>query len=173
SGTFNSRPEANDGTDQVLVKVYHLVRSSDSMSARYSRACVDICFPFTPGQSGTNIPSYGVNDNGANHLVALSYTRVISPRTLNEARFGFTRSNVLLVTQPGPKAADFGFNTGWAPNAPLSLGNIPQLAFAGGFVSGSSAITNLGGAIDQPNRTATNTFQWIDNLSHTTARHAF
>jgi len=173
SGNFISSPEQGDGTDQFLVKVDHRLRSSDSLSARYSRARVDIFFPFTPGQSGTNIPGYGVNDNGANHLVALSYTRVISPRTLNEARFGFTRSNISLVTQPGPKAADFGFNTGWTPNAPLSLGNIPQLAFAGGFVSGSSAVSNLGGAIDQPNRTAGNTFQWIDNLSHTTARHAF
>ena len=34
-------------------------------------------------------------------------------------------------------------------------------------------MTNLGGGIDQPNRTATNTFQWIDNISHTTARHSF
>src|SRR4029077_5503888 len=107
------------------------------------------------------------------HLIALSYTRVVSPRTLNEARFGFTRSNILLATEPGPKAADFGFNTGWAANSPLSLGNIPQLAFAGGFVGGSSSITNLGGGIDQPNRTATNTLQWIGNLSHTTARHSF
>jgi hypothetical protein len=31
----------------------------------------------------------------------------------------------------------------------------------------------LGGAIDPPNRTAINTFQWVDNLSHTTARHSF
>jgi len=173
SGNFISSPEQNDATDQFLVKIDHRLRSSDNLSARYSRTRVDKFFPFTPGQSGTNVPGYGLNDTEANNLVALSYTRVISPTTLNEARFGFTRSNVLLVTQPGPKAADFGFNTGWAPNAPLSLGNIPQLAFAGGFVSGSSAITNLGGAIDQPNRTATNTFQWIDNLSHTTARHAF
>jgi hypothetical protein len=173
SGNFVSSPEQDDATDQFLVKIDHRLRSSDNLSARYSRTRVDKFFPFTPGQSGTNVPGYGLNDTEANNLVALSYTRVISTRTLNEARFGFTRSNVLLVTQPGPKAADFGFNTGWAPNAPLSLGNIPQLAFAGGFVSGSSAITNLGGAIDQPNRTATNTFQWIDNLSHTTARHAF
>jgi len=173
SGNFISSPEQNDATDQFLVKIDHRLRSSDNLSARYSRTRVDKFFPFTPGQSGTNVPGYGLNDTEANNLVALSYTRVISPRTLYEARFGFTRSNVLLVTQPGPKAADFGFNTGWAPNSPLSLGNIPQLAFAGGFVSGSSAISNLGGAIDQPNRTATNTFQWIDNLSHTTARHAF
>ena len=173
SGNYISSPVQRDATDQFLVKVDHHLRGSDTLSARYSRTRVDTFFPFTPGQSGTNIPGYGVNDDGANHLIALSYTRVVSPRTLNEARFGFTRSNISLATEPGPKAADFGFNTGWAANSLLSLGNIPQLAFAGGFVGGSSSITNLGGGIDQPNRTATNTFQWIDHLSHTTARHSF
>src|SRR5713101_2067885 len=173
SGNFISSPEQSDGTDQFLVKVNHHLRGSDTLSARYSRTRADIFFPFTPGQSGTNIPGYGVNDNGSSHLVAVSYTRVLGPRTLNEARFGFTRSNISLVTEPGPRAEDFGFNTGWAANSPLNLGNIPQLAFAGGFVSGSSSITNLGGAIDQPNRTDANTFQWIENFSHTTARHSF
>ena len=67
----------------------------------------------------------------------------------------------------------FGFNTGWPAGSPLGLGNIPQLSFSGGFVSGSAAVTNLGGAIDQPNRTAINTYQWVDNVSHTTARHVF
>jgi len=113
SGNFISSPEQSDATDQFLVKVDHRLRSSDSLSARYSRTRSDIFFPFTPGQSGTNVPGYGVNDNGANHLVAISYTRVISPRTLNEARLGFTRTNVQLATQTGPQAADFGINTGW------------------------------------------------------------
>ncbi len=172
-GNFIASPEQRDGTDQFLVKVDQRLRSSDNLSARYSRTRADIFFPFTPGQSGTNIPGYGLNDNGANHLVALSYTRVLTPRTLNEARFGFTRSNIQLATETGPQAATFGFNTGWPAGSPLGLGNIPQLAFSGGFVSGSAAVTNLGGGIDQPNRTAISTFQWLDNLSHTTARHAF
>ena len=66
-GNFISSPQQSDATDQFLVKVDHRLRSSDSLSARYSRTRSDIFFPFTPGQSGTNIPGYGVNDNGANH----------------------------------------------------------------------------------------------------------
>jgi len=153
--------------------VDHHLNAADSLSARFSRTGIDTFFPFTPGQSGTNIPGYGVNQNGSNDLVAISYTHVINPRTLNDARFGFTRSNIQLVTEAGPQAATFGFNTGFGPGAPLNLGNIPMLSFSAGFVSGSAAVTNLGGAIDQPNRTATNTFQFIDNLSRTTARHTF
>src|SRR5205814_970884 len=81
SGNFISSPEQTDGTDQFLVKVDHRLRESDNLSARYSRTRIDTFFPFTPGQSGTNVPGYGVNDNGANHLVAINYTRVLSPRT--------------------------------------------------------------------------------------------
>jgi hypothetical protein len=173
SGNFISSPLQTDSTNQFLVKVDHHLNAADSLSARFSRTGIDTFFPFTPGQSGTNIPRYGLNQTGDNDLVAISYTHVINPRTLNEARFGFTRSNILLVTEAGPKAATFGFNTGFAPGASLNLGNIPMLSFSAGFVSGSAAVTNLGGGIDQPNRTATNTFQWIDNLSRTTARHTF
>ncbi|HKS73973.1 MAG TPA: TonB-dependent receptor, partial [Terriglobales bacterium] len=173
SGNFISSPEQRDMTDQFLVKIDQHLGASDTLSGRYSYTRVDTFFPFTPGQSGTNIPGWGVDLTGPNQLIALNYTKVINPRTLNEARFGFTRSNISLTTQPGPQAATYGFNTGYGPNAPLSLGNIPMLAFAGGFVSGSSSVSNLGGGIDQPNRTATNVFQWVDNVSHTTARHSF
>lgn len=173
AGNFISSPEQTDNTDQFLVKVDHRLRASDSLSARYSHTGIDTFFPFTPGQSGTNVPGYGLNNEGGNHLVAISYTRVISPRTLNEARFGFTRSLSTLVTQSGPKAEDFGFNTGHAADAPLNLGNIPQIAFSGGFVTGSSAVSNLGGAIDNPSKTAVNTYTVVENISHTTARHSF
>jgi len=173
SGNFISSPLQTDSTNQFLIKVDHHLNAADSLSVRFSRTGIDTLFPFTPGQSGTNVPGYGLNQTGDNDLVAISYTHVINPRTLNEARFGFTRSNISLITQAGPQAATFGFNTGFAPGAPLNLGNIPMLSFSAGFVSGSAAVTNLGGGIDQPNRTATNTFQWLDNLSRTTARHTF
>jgi hypothetical protein len=173
SGNFISSPLQTDSSNQFLIKVDHHLNAADSLSARFSRTGIDTLFPFTPGQSGTNVPGYGLNQTGDNDLVAISYTHVINPRTLNEARFGFTRSNISLITQAGPQAATFGFNTGFAPGAPLNLGNIPMLSFSAGFVSGSAAVTNLGGGIDQPNRTATNTFQWVDNLSRTTARHTF
>jgi len=55
----------------------------------------------------------------------------------------------------------------FAPGA----GKYSSTFISGGFVSGSGSVTNLGGAIDQPGRTAINTFQWVDNISHTTARH--
>jgi hypothetical protein len=173
SGNFISAPLQTDSTDQFLIKVDQHLGASDTLSARFSRTGIDTFFPFTPGQSGTNIAGYGLNETGDNELVAISYTRVINPRTLNEARFGFNRSNISLITQQGPQAATYGFNTSYAAGSPMSLGNIPMLSFSSGFVSGSAAVSNLGGGIDQPNRTATNTFEWVDNLSYSTAKHSF
>src|SRR5437016_11367916 len=48
SGNFISSHEQNDATDQFLVKIDHRLRSSDNLSARYSRTRVDKFFPFTP-----------------------------------------------------------------------------------------------------------------------------
>lgn len=172
-GLFISSPILRNNTNQGLIKIDHQLSSGDSITARYSRSGSEIFFPFTPGQSGTNIPGYGVMADGGSHLFSIGWTHTFSPRMLNEARFGFTRSTLLNQTEAGPRAADFGFNTGHAANEPFNLGNIPQIAFSGGFVTGATAISNLGGSIDQPNKTATNVFQVIDNFSYVTARHAW
>jgi len=75
-------------------------------------------------------PGYGVDDDGANHLVAISYTRVISPKTLNEARLGFNSYHIQSGNRARPAAADFGINTGWPAGAPgWDWENIPQTFF--------------------------------------------
>jgi hypothetical protein len=173
TGNYVASPILTNGTDQGLIKIDHRLRTADTVSLRYSHSRSDIDYPYTPGQSGTNIPGYGLLVNGGTHLASISYTRILTAKTLNEFRFGFTRTVETLATEAGPRAATFGFNTGLAPDAPLNLGNIPQIVFSGGFVSGGAAVSNLGGAIDQPNSTAQNTFQFVDNISHTTARHAW
>jgi hypothetical protein len=173
SGLFISSPTLRNNTNQGLIKIDHRLSAGDSLTARYSRTGLEIFYPFTPGQSGTNIPGYGLMVDGGNHLLSLGWTHTFSARMLNEARFGFTRSLQLNQTEAGPRAADFGFNTGHAPDEPFNLGNIPQIAFSGGFVTGATAISNLGGAIDQPNKNVTNVFQFIDNFSYVTARHAW
>ncbi len=172
-GLFISSPTLRNNTNQGLIKIDHRLSGGDSLTARYSRTGSEILYPFTPGQSGTNIPGYGLMADGGNHLLSLGWTHTLSARMLNEARFGFTRSTLLNQTEAGPRAADFGFNTGHVANEPFNLGNIPQIAFSGGFVTGANAVSNLGGGIDQPNKTTTNVFQFIDNFSYVTARHAW
>jgi len=170
-GNFVSSPALRNDTDGFLIKVDHRINASDSVAFRYSHSSSSIFFPFTPGQGVTAIPGYGVNTDNSNHLASISYTRILSPASLNEIRVGFTRVTDLNVNQAGPQAATFGFNTGLGANSPLNLGNIPSITFSGGLVSGGGAFTNLGGTINNPSGDWQNTLQFIDNYSHTTARH--
>ena len=98
-----------------------------------------------PGQGVTAVPGYGVNEPATSHLFSIGHTWFLTPSSLNEFRFGFTRVTSLTVNQAGPQADTYGFNTGWPANSPLNLGNIPNITFSGGFVSGVSPISKLGG----------------------------
>jgi hypothetical protein len=169
--SFVASPKLRNDTDEFLVKADHQLDASDNLALRYSCTRADLFFPFVPGQGGTTIPGYGVITSNTNHLASISYTRILSPASLNEFRFGFTRVTDLNVNEKGPQADTFGFATGHAANSPLNLGNIPNITFSGGLVSGGGAFSNLGGTINNPSGDWQNTLQFIDNFSHTTARH--
>lgn len=173
NGNLITSPKLNRDQDQFLFKMDYLFANSDSLATRYSYGRSDTFFPFTPGQGGTTIPGFGVVSENDNQLFSLAYTKIVSPQMFNEFRFGFNRTVSSNVNESGPKAADFGISTGHAPDAPLSLGNLPNLTFSGGLVSGGGRISNLGGSINQPNQSNLNTFQYIDNLSYNTAHHSF
>ncbi len=173
SGNFVSSPTLVQDYDQLLLKIDHRIRGYDALSARYTYNPSSLTSPFTPGQGGTPIPGFGIQTSGGNHLLAASYTKIIGSGSLNEFRFGLNRSTSLNVNEPGPQAADYGINTGWPANAPLSLGNIPNITFSGGLVSGGGRIANLGGSINNPGSANQNVFQFSDQFSWATARHAW
>ena len=173
SGNSVSSPLLITDTDQGMIKIDHRFSSNDLFFARYSQSRNDTFYPFQPGQGGTNIPGYGVITPQKTALLALSYTKIFSPRLLNEARFGFNRSTSLTYNQSGPTAATYGFNTGWPPGSPLNVGNIPSIDFSGGLVSGASPISNLGAALANPYGAWNNIFQYLDQMSFTTNHHAF
>jgi outer membrane receptor protein involved in Fe transport len=169
-GNFVASPNLTNGTNQYMLKIDHHL-SNGILTARYSYAGATIFYPYQPGQGTTAVPGYGVNDSETSQLLALGYTRYISPTTLNEFRFGFTRVTSFTFNQAGPQAATYGFNTGWPANSPLNLGNMPNITFSGGLVSGVETISNLGSTGNNPSGNWTNTLQWVDNFSHVTPRH--
>jgi hypothetical protein len=171
-GNYVSTPTLNRTTDQYLVKLDHHI-GVDTISGRYSYGRGQVFYPFAPGQDVTEIPGYGQNSDTSSHLFALSYTKVFSSNTVNDARIGFTRVISMTVNQLGPQAADYNFNTGYAPGAALSLGNIPDILFSGGLVSGGGSYSNLGASGNNPDNIAENTIQIIDTLTHVAGRHSF
>ena len=169
-GNFVASPNLTNSTDQYMLKVDHHL-ANGLLTARYSYTGSKVFFPFQPGQGVTAIPGYGVNDKSASHLASLGYTWYISPATLNEFRFGFTRVTDFASNQVGPQAATYGFNTGWASGAPIGLGDIPNITFSGGLVSGVESTSNLGATGNNPAGNWINTLQFVDNFSHVTPRH--
>ncbi|MGB9402050.1 MAG: TonB-dependent receptor [Candidatus Acidiferrales bacterium] len=169
-GNFVSSPNLTNSTDQYMIKVDHQL-SHGLLTARYSYTGATIFYPFQPGQGTTAVPGYGVDDKETTHLASLGHTWFISPSNLNEFRFGFTRVTGFTYNQTGPQAADYGFNTGWPANSPIGLGDIPNITFSGGLVSGVESTSNLGASGNNPAGNWINTLQWVDNFSHITPRH--
>ena len=172
-GNFVSSPNLTRTTDQYLIKLDHHIGSEDTISGRYSYAHGPVFYPFAPGQDVTEIPGYGENVKASSHLFALSYTKVISSHTVNDARVAFTRLTNITVNQEGPQAATYNFNTGYSPGAPIGLGNIPDILFAGGLVSGTGSYSNLGASGNNPDSVWENTIQFIDTFTHVVGHHAF
>lgn len=171
SGNFVSSPALTNSTNQYMIKGDHRFASGDSLSLRYSYTGFSILSPLAGGQQSTSFPGYGSLSNGTDHLASLSYTKILSASSLNEFRFGFTRVTSLGYNQKTAQAADYGLNTGWAAGSPLNLGNIPYISFGGGLVSGGGTLANLGGSDNNPGGDNQNVLQFIDNFTHTTARH--
>jgi outer membrane receptor protein involved in Fe transport len=169
-GNFVSSPNLTNSTNQYMMKVDHHL-SNGLLTARYSYTGASIFYPFQPGQGVTDVPGYGVQDSETTQLASLGHTWFITPNTLNEFRFGYTRVTGFTYNQTGPQAATYGFNTGWAANSPMGLGDMPNITFSGGLVSGVESTSNLGASGNNPAGNWINTLQWVDNYSHITARH--
>lgn len=171
SGNFLSSPELADNRDQLLLKGNFQFQNDDSILVRYNFSRTDSLFPFTPGQGGTTIPGFGVISDTTDHYLTFNYVKILGDKALNEFRFGYNDTSSQTINEPGPRAVDFGFNTGHPEDAPRNLGNIPNITFSGGLVSGGGQLSNLGGTINNPSGADQRTFQFIDHFSYTTARH--
>ena len=53
----------------------------------------------------------------------------------------------------------------------MGLGDIPNITFSGGLVSGVESTSNLGATGNNPAGNWINTLQFVDNFSHITPRH--
>ncbi len=169
-GNFVSSPTLTNSTNQYMLKIDHHLEHG-MLTARYSYTGATIFFPFQPGQGVTAIPGYGVNDKESTQLASLGYNWFISSANLNEFRFGYMRVTGFTSNQTGPQAATFGFNTGWPAGSPMGLGDIPNITFSGGLVSGVEATSNLGATGNNPAGNWINTLEFVDNFSHVTPRH--
>jgi len=118
-----------------------------------------------PTLQGGTLPGSGDLRPAKRYLLALGYTRVITPNVMNEFRAGLNRVHIEFTPEVLGKLnpADFGLNTGSAVFPQITISGVAQ--FAG--ISGATGNAGF------PQGRGDTTFQYNDTLSWVTGRHSF
>ncbi|MGB0104715.1 MAG: carboxypeptidase-like regulatory domain-containing protein, partial [Candidatus Sulfotelmatobacter sp.] len=153
---FQSTPSRTDGAD---LRIDHTINSNQSIYARFSRKNIieDYANPLLPNDS----------NSVHNRSLLVSHTWVLTPRLLNEFRFGFT--NVTTSVGFPIEGADAlsqldltGVNISQHPTTHA----FPTFNFSAG-----TGFTPIGR--DKTGLTQSKTNQFTDNLSWTRGKHTF
>src|SRR5689334_6858979 len=139
--------------DQWLTRVDWTPTQNDSLSFRYvyDRLIVSNQFP-TAASGGSPFPGFAVDVPGLSQNFYFNYTRNISTRLVNEARFGYGR-----------------FNVNFSARDPEIEATGPVFAFTGAGLG--QGITNVGLPGIFPQGRLFNNYQIQDTLSYTAGNH--
>jgi hypothetical protein len=151
-----SRP---DDTDQYHIRIDHRLTSRDSFFARYSRQDREIYTPSLLPDAGGNYNSF----EGRNGVV--SHTHTFGPNILNEAKFGYTRSVKVGVSQNSDKIG-VGEGGVFPIGGFQGVSEVFRMGFPSFQVSGMSAVSESATYPLIDTR-----FQWLDTFSWVTSKH--
>jgi Carboxypeptidase regulatory-like domain/TonB dependent receptor len=165
SRNYLRQPQQRLNGDQFDVRADQKISQGNNLFGRFSFG-------------NTVQPSPGIFDNVAGggttnvtfgrHAV-LNDVEVFGPGTINEARFGFSRSNGSVIGQ-GQAGADFARQNGLALT-PFAVQGFPSMVFSPtGQISGSQEFSSFGGGASVLNFETT--FEGIDNVTVVRGNHA-
>ena len=156
--------ETNHG-DQFTIRADQILPRNQSIGARYTQSGNS---GFTPSILGNGSGIYSPTDN---QNLTLSWAAPLSPRTVNELRFGFARFSQITTYEPAglPTVESLGL-TGFEPGNP-GLPPMPRITF-----SGTDAFTqlNYGGNENFGMAALTkvsNTYTVSEALTHSRGKH--
>jgi hypothetical protein len=140
--------------DQFTTRIDHDLSSKDRIMGRYSYINEPYFQAGYAPLSGKEAP---LRDNG----VVVQYTRVVSPRAVNEFRFSYTRSAAGYTQEPVSQNLDAQIGLQNTTTDPREFG-LPSVSVTGftGFGSFSPTISN-----------ETDRFQWADDFTYTLGKH--
>lgn len=145
---FSAQPV---NTYDYLARVDWSSSAKNSVSFRYlaNKQLFSNQFPDpSTGITGSQFPGFEIDVPSLTQNIFISDTYVFSPRTVNEARFGYGRFNLFF----GPRDVD------------LATGG-PQFLFSG------TTISTVGLSQSFPQGRIFNNFQFQDTLTHTVGNH--
>lgn len=155
AANFVATPSEKIDYDQVTVRLDHNFSNNDRIMGRYN-------FIDQPFLRQDYAPLAGRVSPLTNNGAVLQYTRLVSPRAVNEFRFSYTRSAASFSQEPVSEnlAAQIGLKN--TSTDPREFGT-PSVSVSGysGFGSFSPTIMNI-----------TDRFQWADDFSITHGRHS-
>ncbi len=142
--------------DQWTVDVSHQLNDNNQVHGYYA---VQLDDRNEPTLLGNTIPGFGDIRRGLRQIFTLNYTHIFTPKTVNEARFGFNRISFTGLAGAPLNPADFGIRNGI-----VQPGALPQINVAGGL--------NFGGPTQVPAGRGDTSFVASNTLSHLRGRHS-
>ncbi|MBI4457019.1 MAG: TonB-dependent receptor [Acidobacteria bacterium] len=146
------------GADQFTITMDKQLGVNDKITGRWFFSQAEAATPFGGTRSTLRLPRLLPTSN---RFLKLGWTRVISPTTINDFRFGFNR--FVFAQTPGEPISlgDVGATRGNQSVIPAAF----RIAITGGgaFSFGTDVNDDRGGAF--------NTFEWADDFSLTLGKH--
>jgi hypothetical protein len=145
--------------DQGGAKSDWLLRSIDTLSARYSYSTLEFHDPYS--ELGADVPGFPVGYYTNTHLGGLTETHVFSVHTVLTANVSFFQNHIVLdkrFSGFSPQTFGFGYASTWASatGAPLIM---------------TQGYSNVGDPIINPRDTIQNDYATSANLAHTFGKH--
>ena len=163
---FVTTPASND-VDSFISKLDHSFNERNQVTGRYYYGTSDQSFPLAI-LAGNVLPGFNTVTPTSVHLLSLSYVKVVSPKKVNEARFGYNRFDEGFFPQDrefDPRT--IGLNTGI--QGPQDFG-LPFIRIRNDPNLGSS-IASLGSTLSVPRARIDTNLHFIDNFSWKLDRH--
>ena len=160
---FVSSPTERNRDDHFDVRLDHQLARGSDLAFRYSFADSSLFEPFT-GSGFSAVPGYGDNVPRRAQNVMLSETQVISPNVINEIRAGYNR------VAEGVFQQDIGHDVNSAVGLPNLSTNPRDLGLSLISVTGFSP---LGDEYNNPQYSASNILQLVDQVTWNRGRHLF
>ncbi|HYG11929.1 MAG TPA: TonB-dependent receptor, partial [Pyrinomonadaceae bacterium] len=158
---FVSSPTSTDRNDHFDVRLDHRFSDKSAFTARYSFGDRNLFDPFT-GVTFSLVPGFGNFVPRRSQNLMLGETHVFSPNLVNDARFAFSRV-ASAVTAEG-RGASLNRQVG-----------LPELSanprdFGLSFIT-ITGFSPIGDEFNNPQQSASNVFQFLDNATYVRGAH--
>jgi hypothetical protein len=160
---FVSSPIRRDRDDLFDVRIDHALSKDSQLTARYSFTDRTLFEPFS-GPTFPLIPGYGTNIPRRGQNAMISETHIFSPNFVNDARFAFSRVALDALHQNQGQSVNRAVGLPELSSNPRDFG-LSYLTIVG--------YSPLGDEFNNPQSSATNTFQVLDTATWTRGRHLF